>query len=212
MLSFKTIGVMPIILTIILASLPAKAEYKVLFKAPKGYINKTQQFKYRARLRKEIRNYDSHEVKNVRSWHDVVMQSKATDERKRLGAIYSASHKYVRYKTERVDIWYTPAESIKRGIGDCDDFANMYVTAAYLSGSDPVGMWLVAGHTYIRSKKVGHAIAVIEGADGNQYVLDNTYGRVVLEKDHKNFKPVYSINIEKQAAYMQVNTAFKDAF
>jgi len=212
MFVFRLIGALPIIVIIVMASLPAKAEYKVLFQAPKNYINKTQHFEFRRRLRKEVRTYDNHKLKNVRSWHGGVMQSKATDERKRLGAIYSTSHKYVRYKTERADVWYTPAESIKRGVGDCDDFANMYIVAAYLAGFDVAGMWLVAGNTYIRKKKVGHAIAVIEDSNGNQYVLDNTYGRVVLEKDHKNFKPVYSIHIEKQIAYIQVNTAFKDTF
>ena len=205
------IGLAMIGLAMIVVGLPAHAKYVVFTKAPKGYLDNTQQRQYAVRLDKEIGHYDTHKSDKVRLWHSEV-KLKSGDIAARLNRVYSTSGKSVRYQRERVDIWYTPGETIVRGTGDCDDFANMYLTAAYLAGIDPDGMWLVAGRIRTRSGLEGHAIAVIDASDGKQYVLDNMVGRVVQEDVHKFFKPVYSINIGKRIAYIQVNTAFKDSF
>jgi hypothetical protein len=129
---------------------PAAAKYVVLSKAPKGYIDKTQQAEFNKRLVRELRRYNKHKSQKVQGWHADIKKAPGDDMAK-LAEIYRVSGKRVQYKCERVDVWYTPGETISHGFGDCDDFANMYLVAARLAGVDPSRLWLVAGY-YHRGK------------------------------------------------------------
>lgn len=191
---------------------PVAAKYQVLGKAPASYLDQTQQAVFHRRLMQEYKTYPKHKSARVRAWYDELSQTKTAEELALLKNVYRLAHRYVRYKAEREDVWYTAGETIPRGYGDCDDYANLYITSAMLLGYDLDRLWLVAGHFSGRYGKVGHAIAVVDGENGEQWVLDNLYKRVVPEDTHKLFKPVYSINIERQAVFIQINTQLSDVW
>jgi predicted transglutaminase-like cysteine proteinase len=191
---------------------PAGAKYQVLGRAPDTYLDQTQQAEFHRRLMQEYGTYQKHKSAKVRAWFGELSQTNTTEELALLQNVYNLAHRYVVYKEEREDVWYTVGETIPRGYGDCDDYANLYITSAMLLGYDLSRLWLVAGHFYGRYGKIGHAIAVVDGKSGEQWVLDNLYNRVVPEDKHKLFKPVYSINIERQAVFIQINTQFSDVW
>lgn len=189
---------------------PADAKYLVLGKAPESYLDQTQQVKFHKRLMQEYDSYHKHKSAKVRTWYGELSGADTAEEFALLAHVYRLAHQYVVYEEERDDIWYTAAETISRGHGDCDDYANLYITSATLLGYDLSRLWLVAGYFHGRHGKIGHAIAVVDGKNDEQWVLDNIYKRVVTEDKHKLFKPVYSINIERQAVFIQINTQFSE--
>jgi len=191
----------------------AEARYEVIYKLPDSFANKTQQRQYYSRVLKEYRGYAKHKSANVREWRAFLQSINGQPQEVQMKAFYKQTHGLVRYQAERGDVWSTPGETIARGFGDCDDYAHIYIMSAYLTGFDIEKIWMVAGKVSAGvSKPIGHAIAVIEINDGRQFVLDNLYGRVVSESEHKRFKPVYSINAGQQLFYAQVNTALEEAF
>jgi predicted transglutaminase-like cysteine proteinase len=191
---------------------PAGAKYLVLSKAPESYLNQTQQAEFHRRLMQEYGSYQKHKSAEVRAWFGELSQTDTAEELALLKNVYKLAHRYVVYEEERDDVWYTAGETISRGYGDCDDYANLYITSAMLLGYDLSRLWLVAGYFHGRYGKIGHAIAVVDGKNDEQWVLDNLYKRVVTEDKHKLFKPVYSINIERQAVFIQINTQFSDVW
>ena len=191
---------------------PAAAKYLVLTRAPNSYLDQTQQTEFQTRLLQEYGTYQKHESAKVRAWHGELSQTDVAQELALLKNVYTLAHRYVVYKEERDDVWYTAGETISRGYGDCDDYANLYITSATLLGYDANRLWLVAGYFHGRYGKIGHAIAVVDGINGDQWILDNLYRRVVAEDQHKLFKPVYSINVEEQAVFIQINTQFANVW
>ncbi len=191
---------------------PALAKYVVLSKAPKSFLNKTQQVQFHHRWLQEYHSYNKNKSKRVRNWYTNLISKKSTNSLAELKSLYALAERMVKYKAERTDYWSTPGETIARGYGDCDDYAHVYLTSAALLGYDQRDLWLVAGTFYGRYGPVGHAVAVVETKEGEQYVLDNLYQRVISEEKHHSFKPSYEINMEEQAAFVSVNTQFHDAF
>lgn len=212
------IGVAAVVFAaLIFAAVPfknAEARYEIIFKLPKSYANKTQQRQFHRRVRREYSaGYQNHKSERVRGWHAYSRGLRKQDPETQLKAIYKQALTLVKFRTERKDVWSTPGETISRGFGDCDDYAHIFIVASYVAGFDLEKTWMVAGWVSAGgSKPIGHAIAVIGTRDGRQFVMDNLYGRVVSESEHKRFKPVYSINIGSQIFYAQVNTALAEAF
>ena len=202
----------PLLAALVLSSAPAAAQYVAVSKLPPSYLDKTQQEDFHARLLQEAGSYPSHPDERVRGWHDSMVGAKAKKQSHRLDEAYSVAHRLVRYQAEARDTWQTPAESITRGHGDCDDYANLYLTSASLAGVGLDKLWLVAGYHYGPRGRIGHAVAIVELDNNEVRVLDNLYGRVIPEKQHTAFKPVYAINWEKQSAFMAVNSKFAGGF
>ncbi len=188
--------------------------YEAIFQLPPSYADKTQQRQFHSRVRKEYtRGYQNHKSAQVRGWHAHAKGLRKQSPEAQLKAIYKNALTLVKYRAERKDVWSTPDETIPRGFGDCDDYAHMFIVASYVAGFDLEKTWMMAGWVKAGgSRPVGHAITVIGTNDGRQFVMDNLYGRVVPESEHRFFKPVYSINIGSQIFYAQVNTALAEAF
>lgn len=191
----------------------AEARYVVIFQLPSSFADRTQQHRYYNRVINEYRGYSKHSSAKVREWRAFLRGIEGRSKDARLKAFYKETFGLVRYQSERGDVWSTPAETISRGYGDCDDYAHVYIMSAYLTGFDIEKLWMVTGRVSAGgSRPIGHAIALVETNDGRQFVLDNLYGRVVQAEEHKRFKPVYSINAGQQIFYAHVNTALAEAF
>jgi len=192
---------------------PSHARYQAIARLNPSSANVAQQEEFHNRAAEEYGSYDQSSSKSVRGWRAYLRSLEDEQQDDQLSAIYKNALDLVRYQEERQDVWSTAGETISRGYGDCDDYAHVFLTAAGLVDFDLTAAWFVAGLVSAGgSKPIGHAIAVVATYDGRQFVLDNLYGYVVLEKDHKHFKPVYAINMGEQAFYMQVNTALASAF
>ena len=193
-------------------ALPALAQYVALSKLPKSYLDRTQQVRFHSELMMEMPSYPKHPNERVRGWHGRMVGLNGQGQPQRLDVIYRTAHGLVRYQAEARDYWHTPAQTITKGHGDCDDYANLYLVSASLAGFSLEDLWLVAGYHYGRRGRIGHAVAIVSLDNGGARVLDNLYGRVIPDDQHKAFKPVYAINWEAQMAFMAVNSKFAGGF
>ena len=187
----------------------ARAQYSAVFLLPSLSVEKAPYKALHDRQSGELTSYQDHASPLVREWYAHLKSlSDASDEAK-LAAIFAKTHELVRYRPERNDVWSTAAETIARGYGDCDDFANLYIIAAALTGFDMARAWMAIGYAHEPGRPPqAHAVAVIGTKDGQQYVLDNLNSEIVPDDRHVAFRPVYSINIDDQRSYFLVNSSF----
>lgn len=96
------------------------------------------------------------------------------------------------------DYFATPAESLKNGSGDCDDFAIMKYVSLYYLGVPDDDMRFTAV-TMKWDKTAGHAVLVVNADDGN-YVLDNRTPAGFVQKDEYHtweYRTVSAMNASK---------------
>ena len=96
------------------------------------------------------------------------------------------------------DHFATPAESLKNGRGDCDDFAIMKYFSLYYLGVPDADMRFTAV-TMKWDKTAGHALLVVNTEDGN-YVLDNRSPAGFVQKDDYHtweYRTVSAMNASK---------------
>jgi predicted transglutaminase-like cysteine proteinase len=204
-----------------LSAPPAEAKYTALAKAPQSQAGVERQRHYGERLTAEAAHYTAHPSKRVRYWRTALRAlaadsgigaaARAATLPTTLARIYRLSNRLVSYRAEEGDVWQTPGETLGHGHGDCEDFAILYYHGARLAGVDPARLWLVFGYSYRRHGREGHAVALIEGTDGRQYILDSLLRRVIPAARHSNFLPVYAVNGARPGANFMVNTSFLSA-
>lgn len=194
------LGVMPILVLAFVGFVAAPvshADYRKLFKAPVGYIKKTQYMQVRERtIREYSLGYDNHRSPRVKAWYRDIMKNSKADQLHQLKRIFAITNARIEYRSERAEHWATVGESIERGYGDCDDFVAAYLTAAALLGYRKKGVWWLTG--YVNSRRggrIGHAIALIVLDDGSAYILDNRAQRIIPMSEYYLLDLVYGINV-----------------
>ena len=103
---------------------------------------------------------------------------------------------YRRDKAEygRADHWAPPAQSLKRGAGDCEDFAILKMAALVEVGIPAKSMSLVV----LQDKSMGvfHAVLAVSTGSGT-FILDNTLNTVVLDTSLPSYVPLYSFSTDR---------------
>ena len=196
------------LLTLVLAivgtvAAPAShADYRKLFKAPVGYINKTQYPQVRERTRSEYElGYDKHASPSVRAWYKDVLSISNANQVTQLQQIFAITKARIKYQEERAEVWSTPGETISRGYGDCDDFVVAYLTAAVILGTEKNGLWFVVGYVNSRRGRIGHAIAIFALDDCSGHILDNRAQRVIPMGEYFLLDPIYGVNVGERAVW-----------
>ncbi len=90
------------------------------------------------------------------------------------------------------DYWASPREFLRRGTGDCEDYAiAKYITLRRL-GIDDSQLRLA----YVRSLTLrqAHMVLIVEQDNGKQVVLDNLTGNLQSPDNRNDLEPVYSFN------------------
>lgn len=69
------------------------------------------------------------------------------------------------YKSETVDWWSSPQETVERGYGDCDDYARLFINIAYIVFGDKGNLVAIdaSQRTIVDGGPVNHAIVEING-------------------------------------------------
>ena len=93
-----------------------------------------------------------------------------------------------------LDYWATPAETLARGIGDCEDFAILKMAALIKAGVPAQSMSLVVLQD--RELKVFHAVLSVATQSGN-FILDNLYNDVRRDDTLKSYVPLYSFSTDR---------------
>lgn len=90
------------------------------------------------------------------------------------------------------DYWATPAEFLKRGAGDCEDYAiAKYITLR--NAGVPESQLRLA---YVRYKPSfqAHMVLIVEDSHGNQLVMDNLTNALQSPERRGDLEPVYAFN------------------
>lgn len=105
----------------------------------------------------------------------------------------------VAYKRDKalygsLDLWAKPAEILKRGAGDCEDYAILKMAALVDAGIPAQSMSLVV----LRDSQKGVFHAVLSVATGSgTFILDNVRNSVVKDTSLPSYVPLYSFSADR---------------
>ncbi|MBN9671089.1 transglutaminase-like cysteine peptidase [Roseibium aggregatum] len=92
---------------------------------------------------------------------------------------------------QKPEYWASPAETLERRAGDCEDYAILkYALLRDLGIADEDMRIVVLRDT---AAKRHHAVLSVRH-EGNWLVLDNRFSRVRFERDLPNYRALYSVN------------------
>jgi predicted transglutaminase-like cysteine proteinase len=89
------------------------------------------------------------------------------------------------------DVWQMPGETLKRGTGDCEDFAILKLFMLARAGVPRDAMDIVILKDTRR--KLYHAVLVVRNGAGN-LVLDNLHDTVRSDTELKDYAPLFSLS------------------
>lgn len=89
------------------------------------------------------------------------------------------------------DHWSSAVQSLKRGRGDCEDYAIAKMQILRALGVAADSMFLVIARDLVR--RADHAILAV-AIDGDLVVLDNETDRILSSDDARDYRPILSFN------------------
>ena len=118
------------------------------------------------------------------------------DPLKRLEAVNWYINRRVRFVDDsrqfgRADVWSTAADTLRRGRGDCEDYAIAKMQMLRRAGIAERDLYLVIVKDLVR--RADHAVLVAR-ADGRMYVLDNGTDEVLDSESVSDYRPVLSFS------------------
>jgi predicted transglutaminase-like cysteine proteinase len=91
----------------------------------------------------------------------------------------------------RADVWSAAADTLRRGRGDCEDYAIAKLQMLRHAGIAERDLYLVIVKDLVR--RADHAVLVAR-ADGHMYVLDNGTDEVLDSESISDYRPVLSFS------------------
>ncbi|MCY0093655.1 transglutaminase-like cysteine peptidase [Hoeflea ulvae] len=113
-----------------------------------------------------------------------------------LRAVSRSVNHLVRYETDaqmhgRLDQWSTPNETLRRGAGDCEDYAILKMALLAGAGVPLSSMEIVVVKDTRR--RLFHAVLSVS-VNGNSYILDNMTDAVETDVAKRDYAPLFSIS------------------
>jgi len=110
----------------------------------------------------------------------------------RVEAVNSYVNRHVRFVDDarqygREDFWSAASETLRRGRGDCEDYAIAKLQMLRAAGFADRDLYLVIAKDLVR--RSDHALLVVR-ADGRLLVLDNGTDRILDAEDASDYRPV----------------------
>lgn len=126
----------------------------------------------------------------------LVREIKAKPFSQKLAAVNRAVNRNVAYVSDRanyrrLDVWAKPTDILKRGKGDCEDYAILKMAALNAAGIPLSSMSLVVLQD--QSRSLFHAVLTVSTTRGH-YVLDNLHDRVMKDTALASYLPLYSLS------------------
>ena len=110
----------------------------------------------------------------------------------------------------RADVWQTAAETLRRGRGDCEDYAIAKLQLLRAAGFSDRDLYLVIVRDLVR--QADHAVLVVR-SEGRMLMLDNGTDRIGDALAMQDYRPIlsYSANRAWTHGYQRPNISFADA-
>lgn len=149
-------------------------------------------------------HYRSDNLRPLRSWQDMLQQSRALPANEQLRRVNEFFNRQIRFDEDqsiwgRSDYWATPLETLAKGAGDCEDF----VIAKYFSllalGMPSEQLRLI----YVKARIGGPASAIQQAhmvlayyptPEAEPQVLDNLITDIRPASRRPDLQPVFSFN------------------
>lgn len=90
-----------------------------------------------------------------------------------------------------LDRWATPSQTLKLGVGDCEDFALLKMAVLQSQGVPLTDMTVVI--LYDTKRHFYHAVLAVE-VQGRHYILDNMREQVLTDAQLPDYMPLFSIS------------------
>lgn len=96
------------------------------------------------------------------------------------------------------DYWASPAETLAKGTGDCDDFAIVKYFSLLDSGVSAQQMRLVI----LQDQQIGilHAVLAVTH-EGRTYILDNRFDHIYTDTTMRYYRPIYALSTTRWWRY-----------
>lgn len=151
-----------------------------------------------AQLRPESSLGQAIEQARLTSWRSLIEQSGALDEGSKLQAVNDFVNRTVSFVSDQQawgqeDYWATPAQTIGRGVGDCEDFAiGKYFSLVEMGvASEKLRL------TFVKALPLNQAhmvLAYYPSPSAQPLILDNLDPRIRPASERRDLLPVYSFN------------------
>jgi predicted transglutaminase-like cysteine proteinase len=89
----------------------------------------------------------------------------------------------------RADVWQSASEALRRGRGDCEDYAIAKLQLLRAAGLDERDLFLVIVRDLVR--RSDHAVLGVHSA-GRLWVLDNGTDRIEDSADIRDYRPIFT--------------------
>jgi len=133
----------------------------------------------------------------------IVDQARARDGRARLGEINRAINLAIRPVSDlaqygEIDVWSSPLSTLRRGAGDCEDYAIAKYVALRQAGIAADDLRILIFRDTIRGED--HAVAAAR-LNGRWLLLDNRRMAMVEDADARSLRPLFVIDGSGIARY-----------
>lgn len=140
-------------------------------------------------------------VATLSSWNTLIEQGKALDEPAKLEAVNGFINRSVLYASDQVtwgehDYWATPAQTLERGLGDCEDFAIAKYFSLVRMGVPSEKLRL----TFVKALQPGKrgqahmVLAYYPSPSAQPLILDNRQAAIEPASRRPDLLPVYAFN------------------
>lgn len=147
--------------------------------------------------------YGSEAEARGRAWRDNLEDLDAATVREQLVSVNQFFNQRVRWQTDSdiydvEDFWATPAETLGRGTGDCEDFTIAKYASLRHLGIPATQLRLTYVQLKVTSTRSQAHMVLAWYAEPNTtpLILDNANPRILPASERKDLKPVFSFNSE----------------
>lgn len=129
----------------------------------------------------------------------VVAKAGSLSFREKLQAVNGTVNATIRYTADselyaQKDHWATPAETLSRQKGDCEDYALLKMAALRSMGFPEASMSIVI--LRVTDRKLYHAVLAVSTSEGH-FILDNLRPNVTLDRTYSTYLPLYSVSADR---------------
>ncbi|WP_137819493.1 transglutaminase-like cysteine peptidase [Pseudomonas sp. 2FG] len=135
------------------------------------------------------------------SWNALIEHGTALDERAKLVEVNGFINRSVVYASDRAiwgeyDYWATPAQTLSRGMGDCEDFAiAKYFTLVRMGvPSEKLRLTSVKALERFQEAQAHMVLAYYPSPTAQPLILDNRQAQIKPASERRDLLPVYAFN------------------
>lgn len=123
-------------------------------------------------------------------WDELLAQANQVSSGNPIGMVNQWVNWHVRYRSDPADEWASASTTLRRGFGDCEDFALAKMALLLALGVPSDEMYLVL----LRDRRLDQHAVLVVNRGGRHYVLDNRTDMVLTAEQIDDYTPILSFS------------------